>query len=117
MDIVDIVVPERSSEIEYNYHEWLCDQSHTRCLRAEEFHVYFRLFDMEVISARSRDLKEGLMEWMDFSLTEQVHREQLLRAVKDELAGGSKTGLSPYEQDAVLYFRQRDLSIVGCKLP
>ena len=115
--IVDIVVPDESLAAEYNYHEWLCDQSHTRCLGFDEFCSYFGLFGTDVVSARSRDLEEELVEWMDFSLTEKEHREQILRAVSAELKGGPKTGLAPYEQDSVLCFMQRDLSIVGRKLP
>jgi ubiquinone/menaquinone biosynthesis C-methylase UbiE len=114
--IVDIVVPNPSMKSEYNYYEWLCDQSHTRCLEAEEFQSHFRLFGLEVVSARMRDLEEELVEWMDFSLTETKHREAILRAVRAELGGGPPTGLSPYEQDSVLCFLQRDLSIVGRKL-
>ncbi len=115
--IVDIIVPDESSEAEYNYHEWLCDQSHTRCLRNEEFRRNFKLFDLEIISARTRDLDEDLIEWMDFSLTENAHREKLLQAVNTELEGGIKTGLAPYQKNSVLYFRQVDLAIVGCKQP
>ena len=114
--VVDIVVPDESTAAEYNYYEWLCDQSHTRCLGFEEFRTYFRLFGMNVISARTRDLEEELVEWMDFSRTEKVQREEILRGVTNELLGGPKTGLAPYEQDSVLCFKQRDLALVGRKL-
>jgi ubiquinone/menaquinone biosynthesis C-methylase UbiE len=113
--IVDIVVPDAATAAEYQYYEWLCDPSHTRCLESEEFRTYFRLFGLEVVSARNRPLAEELVEWMDFSLTEKVRREEILSAVRDELAGGPKTGLSPREEDSVLYFEQIDLSIVGRK--
>lgn len=113
--IVDIVVPDASTAAEYQYYEWLCDPSHTRCLESEEFQAYFRLFGLEVVSARTRPLAEELIEWMDFSLTEEAGRKEILRAVRDELNGGPKTGLSPREEDGVLFFQQVDLSIVGCK--
>jgi ubiquinone/menaquinone biosynthesis C-methylase UbiE len=113
--IVDIIVPDESTGAEYNYYEWLCDQSHTRCLGFEEFRTYFRLFGMDVVSARVRDLEEKLIEWMDFSLTEKEHREEILRALSAELGGGPKTGLAPYEQGSVFCFKQRDLAIVGRK--
>jgi ubiquinone/menaquinone biosynthesis C-methylase UbiE len=113
--IVDIVVPDESTAAEYNYYEWRCDQSHTRCLLSDELRAYLRLFGMDEISARMRDLEEELIEWMDFSLTENEHREEILRAVDAELKGGPKTGLAPYEQDSVLYFKQRDLALVGRK--
>ena len=113
--IVDIVVPDRSTGTEYNYYEWLCDQSHTRCLEAIEFQTYLRLFGMDVVSARERDLEEELVEWMDFSRTEKPHREEILRTVRAELAGGPPTGLSPYERESTLCFLQRDLAIVGRK--
>ncbi len=115
--VVDIIVPDESTAAEYDYHEWLCDQSHTRSLGFEEFQAYFRLFGMDVVSARTRVLEEKLIEWMDFSLTEKEHREEILSAVRAELNGGPKTGLSPYEEDSVLCFKQLDLSILGRKLP
>ena len=63
-----------------------------------------------------RDLgEEELVEWMDFSLTEKRDREEIHRAVSAELNGGPKTGLAPYERDSVVYFRQRDLSVLGRK--
>ena len=111
--IVDIVIPEESTGAEYNYYEWLCDQSHTRCLETSEFEAYFRLFGTHVISSRTRNIEEELIEWMDFSLTEKKNREEILRAVRDELCGGPKTGLAPYERGSVLCFRQRDLAIVA----
>jgi len=111
--VVDIVVPEDSLSADYNYYEWLCDQSQPRCLARAEFEAYFRLFGLETISARTRDIEEELVEWMDFSLTEKSHREEILQAVSAELAGGPKTGLAPYERDSLLCFRQRDLAIVG----
>ena len=113
--IVDIVVPNASNGADYNYYEWLCDQSHTRCLESEEFQSYFRLFGLEVVSARMRDIEEELVEWMNFSLTEKRFREKILHAVSAELKGGPATGLSPYERESELCFVQRDLAIVGRK--
>jgi ubiquinone/menaquinone biosynthesis C-methylase UbiE len=113
--IVDIVIPDPSTAAEYQYYEWLCDPSHTRCLESDEFQTYFRLFGLEVVSARTRPLAEELLEWMDFSLTQPERREEILRAVRAELSGGPKTGLSPREEDSVLFFQQIDASIVGRK--
>ena len=113
--IVDIVVPDASTAAEYQYYEWLCDPSHTRCLESHEFHTYFRLFGLDVVSARTRVVAEELIEWMSFSLTEKERREEILRAVGAELDGGPKTGLSPREEGSVLLFQQIDLSIVGRK--
>jgi ubiquinone/menaquinone biosynthesis C-methylase UbiE len=115
--VIDIIVPDESTAAQYNNYEWLCDQSHMRCLGFEEFKACFRLFGMDVVSARTRVLEEELIEWMDFSLTKKAHREEILRATRAELNGGPKTGLSPYEEDSVLYFKQLDLSILGRKLP
>jgi len=113
--IVDIIVPDASTAVESNYYEWLCDQSHTRALNPGEFEIYFPLFGLEVVSARTRVLENEFIEWMDFSLTEKEHREEILRAVRAELSGGPKTGLAPYEEDTVLCFNQLGLSIVGRK--
>jgi ubiquinone/menaquinone biosynthesis C-methylase UbiE len=50
--IVDIIVPEAATAVEYNYYEWLCDPSHTRALNSGELETYFPLFGLEVVSAR-----------------------------------------------------------------
>jgi hypothetical protein len=71
---------------------------------------------MDVVSARTRVLEEKLIEWMDFSLTQKEHREEILRAVNAELNDGPMTGLSPYEENSVLCFKQLDLSILARKL-
>jgi ubiquinone/menaquinone biosynthesis C-methylase UbiE len=115
--IVDIIVPDESTAAEYNYYEWLCDPSHTRCLTFDEFKGYVRLFGLESISARTRPIEEELIEWMDFSLTEEAQRQEILRAVRAEMEGGPKTGLEPYSRSSLLCFTQRDLAIVGRKLP
>jgi len=113
--IVDIVVPVESIAAEYNYYEWLCDPSHTRCLGFDEFRSYARLFGLEQISARERPLEEPLVEWMDFSRTQDVRRQEILLAVEAELEGGPRTGLQPTTRDSTLYFVQRDMAIVGRK--
>jgi ubiquinone/menaquinone biosynthesis C-methylase UbiE len=113
--LVDIVSPEESMADEYNYYERLCDPSHTRCLDFAEIQSLFRQSGLEVISARQRDIEEGVVEWMDFSLTQDKSREEMLRALNEELNGGPKTGLAPYSRDDVLYFRQRDAAVVGQK--
>ncbi len=72
---------------------------------------------MESISARTRPIEEDLIEWMDFSLTGEQQRQKILRAVEAEMGGGPKTGLEPYRRDSLLCFTQRDLAIVGQRLP
>jgi ubiquinone/menaquinone biosynthesis C-methylase UbiE len=113
--VVDIVVPQELMAEEYNYYERLCDPSHTRCLDFTELRSLFRRSGLEVISARRRDIEESVVEWMDFSLTREKHREEILQALNEELNGGARTGLAPYTRDSVLYFRQRDAAIVGRK--
>ncbi len=115
--IVDIIVPNESTAAAYNYYEWLCDPSHTRCLSFDEFRDTVELFGLKSISARTRPIEEHLIEWMDFSLTEEEQRQEILRAVKAEMGGGPKTGLEPYHRDSLLCFAQRDLAVVGQKLP
>ena len=115
--VVDIIVPDESTAVEYNYYEWLCDQSHTRALYPGEFETCFRLFGVELLSSRTRVLNNEFIEWMDFSLTEKEHREEILRAARAELGGGPKTGLAPHLEGTVLCFNQLGVSIVGRKRP
>jgi ubiquinone/menaquinone biosynthesis C-methylase UbiE len=114
--VIDIVVPEGAGAADYNYYEWRCDASHTRCLEFVELQSLLRLFGTDVISARSREVEEAVLEWMDFSRTPEEDREEILRALNGELEGGSPTGLAPHVRDSVLYFSQRDAAVVGRKL-
>jgi len=114
--VVDIVVPEEPMATEYNHYERLCDPSHTRCLGFTELQSLFRRFGLEVVSARQRDIEESVVEWMDFSLTQEKNRDEILHALNEEMAGGTSTGLAPYTRDSVLYFRQRDAAVIGRKL-
>jgi ubiquinone/menaquinone biosynthesis C-methylase UbiE len=114
--VVDMVVPEESMAEEYNHYERLCDPSHTRCLGYTELRSLFGLSGLEVISARRRDIQESVVEWMDFSLTQEKHRDEILHALNEELNGGARTGLAPYTRNSVLYFKQREAAIVGKKI-
>ena len=89
----------------------------TNAITFDELRGYTRLFGLEQISARERPLEEPLVEWMDFSRTEDLRRHEILRAVEAELEGGPRTGLQPYTRDETLYFTQRDMAIVGRKRP
>ncbi len=114
--VVDIVVPEGSDGTEYNYYEWLCDQSHTRCLGFTELQSLYRLSGLEVVSARSRGIEEPVLGWLEFSLTPEKYRKKILHTLDEELKGLARTGLSPFKRDSVLYFRQRDGAVVGRKI-
>jgi SAM-dependent methyltransferase len=113
--IVDIVIPDESLRGSYDYYEWLCDPSHVDCLGFEELRALVGLFGFDVTSARARTIDEPVLEWMEFSLTSGANRAEILGALRDELAGGARTGLSPFERDGTLYFQQRDAAVVGRK--
>jgi len=113
--IVDLVFRNEATATQANYHEWLCDQSHSRVIGFEEFQTLFRLFGLELVSAKTEDIEGPVKKWMDFSMTQKPHSEALLRALSDELKGVGETGLEPFEKDAILHFRQREAAIVGRK--
>jgi ubiquinone/menaquinone biosynthesis C-methylase UbiE len=113
--VIDIVVPEGVDAAAYNYYEWRCDASHTRCLEFVELQSLLRLFGTDVISARSREIEEAVLEWMNFSRTPEGDREEILGALNGELEGGIPTGLAPHVRDSVLYFSQRDAAVVARK--
>lgn len=112
---VDIVVPDNDTATEYNYYEWLRDDSHTRCLRFPEFQSLYRLFGLEIHSAKCREVEESVTEWMDFALTPEERQKAIVGAIEQELDGGAKTGLSPYTRGAELYFQHKCAVLVGRK--
>ena len=114
--IVDIVPPELPAETEFNYYEWLRDDSHTRCLAEEELQTLYALFGLDVVSSRSRNKEMQLLEWLDFARTPEQHRQEVLRAIEAELGGGTRTGLRPFKTGDTLCFMHRDVAVVGRKL-
>ena len=113
--IVDIVAPEDGRATEYDYHEWLVDDSHTRSLGLGEIQTLFRLLGLQAIAAKSRRVESDVSSWLDFAHTPEERREALLQAIREELDGGRPTGLSPRSEGSRLYFSQTDAVVVGCK--
>ena len=114
--VVDIVPPDTSAETEYNYYEWLRDDSHTRCLAERELQTLYALFGLDAVSARSRDTEMPLLEWFDFARTPEERRQEVLQAIEAELGGGTRTGLGPFKKGDTLCFMHRDVAVVGRKL-
>ena len=96
--VVDIVPPDPSAETEYNYYEWLRDDSHTRCLAERELQTFYALFGLDAVSARSRDKEIELLKWLDFARPPEEHRQEVLRAIEAELGGGTRTGLRALQE-------------------
>lgn len=113
---VDIVAPGGVNATSYDYYEWIRDYSHTRCLRLDELQSLYGFFGFELLSARSRVTETSVQEWLDFAFTPETQRKILLDAVHHELTGGAETGLSPFERDSMLFFRQTDAAVLGRKI-
>lgn len=114
--IVDIVSPGENLAEKYDFYERVRDDSHTRCLGIDELETLCAHSGFRVRSVRSRITESSVPEWLDFASTPEENRAIVLDAIEKELAGGPETGLSPFEKNGAIFFRQTDVTLVGQKI-
>jgi len=95
--LLDMVAPSAGLRDRYDQLHRQIDPSHTRCLLEDE------LADTLAKCARpSHAGAHALRLPVEAFLTEQSEREEVLAALRDELAGGAPTGFQPAEDDGAL---------------
>ena len=90
------------------------DPSHTRILSREEFE---KLFEKEFTLQCEETIlvPVNLKNWMQLTGTPEDVQKEITDLMKVELAGGSKTGFSPYNKESQIMFDHRWLLLIGVK--
>lgn len=90
------------------------DPSHTRILSREEFEKMFER-DFALQCEETTLVPVNLKSWMELMDTPEDVQKEITNLMKAELAGGSKTGFSPYIKDSQIMFEHRWLLLIGVK--
>lgn len=94
--------------------EKLRDPSHTRILSREEFEKMFEK-DFMLQCEESTLIPVNLKSWMELTDTPEDVQKEIVDLMKNDLAGGNKTGFSPYVKDSQIMFDHRWLLLIGIK--
>ncbi|MCI5919226.1 MAG: methyltransferase domain-containing protein [Roseburia sp.] len=95
--------------------ETMRDPSHTRILSRDEFEKLFA-DGFELQCEEPTLVPVNLQSWMDLTDTPEDVKQEIVKLMREELAGGRKTGFSPYIKDAEIMFDHRWLLLIGIKL-
>jgi len=94
--------------------EKMRDMSHTRILSREEFEKLFEK-DFELQCEETTLVPVNLNSWLELTDTPEDVQKEITDLMKAELAGGSKTGFSPYKKESQIMFDHRWLLLIGEK--
>ena len=95
--------------------ETMRDPSHTRILSRDEFEKLFA-DGFELQCEESTLVPVNLQSWMNLTDTPDDIQKEIVKLMKEDLAGGRKTGFSPYIKDSEIMFDHRWLLLIGIKL-
>ena len=94
--------------------EKLRDPSHTRILSREEFEEMFEK-DFWLQCEETTLVPVKLKSWMELTDTPEELQKEIVDLMKNDLAGGEKTGFSPYMKGTEIMFDHRWLLLIGIK--
>lgn len=94
--------------------EKMRDRSHTRILSREEFEEMFKK-DFTLQCEKTTLVPVNLKSWMELTDTPEDVQKEISDLMKAELAGGRKTGFSPYCKGSQIMFDHRWLLLIGVK--
>ncbi len=93
--------------------EKLRDPSHVRNLSREEMTALFREHGLTVTLCESVEIPTVLSNWLEHTQTPEPVQNEIIKLMKNELAGGQKTGFAPYMDENEIKFRQRWTMLIG----
>lgn len=112
--VADLVAdPDPSVAATQNALEVLRDPSHTRCWSADDLRRRVEALGMADVVVDHDATVRPLAPWLAQTNASPAVVEAVTRALQDELAGGSVTGLRPQLRDGDLWFEQRFAAVTG----
>lgn len=94
--------------------EKMRDPSHTRILSRKEFERFFQK-NFSLQCEESTLVPVNLKKWMELTDTPEEIQREIVELMENDLAGGRKTGFSPYIKNSQIMFDHRWLLLIGIK--
>ncbi len=113
--LIDLAAPEEPLRPMKEHIELIRDPSHARTLSEAELSALFTQARLTITTQELTDLDVRLEEWLDVTKNDAAVADEIRERMRTELAGGEKTGFSPYEKDGELMFPQHWLTLIGEK--
>ena len=111
---MDMVSPDDEAlSPSYNDLERLRDPSHTRCLTLSELRGVLQASGLRVKQVAARDVVVRLEPWMEMTAAAPAAREVIRQRLADELAGGTVTGMRPFQRGSEVMFTQTWATVVA----
>ncbi len=105
--VIDLLAPASQAQGEsYNRLERLRDPSHARALSRRELETMFSEAGLPLTRSAKLDVNIDVEHWLDLTQPAPDARDQVLQALRSEIAGGPATGMRPFESDGRLMARQ-----------
>ena len=114
--LIDLAAPEDEElAARYNHLEKLRDSSHTRALSSNDLVTLAENAGVEAIRYYSRDVRNSVDTWLDFTRADAATRQQIIAAMQRELRGGEKMGMRPFISEGHLMFMHTWGIVVGSR--
>ena len=113
--IIDMEAAEETLRYTEDMIERRRDPSHVRNRSRQEFVSLYEKAGYSLMKEESTRIPVRLSAWMELTNTPENVREDIVRLMEDDIAGGSPTGFKPYKKDDEIWFEQRWLLLIGIK--
>ena len=113
--VIDMEAAEEALRATEDEIETMRDPSHMRNLSRNDFAGLFENYHLTITAADCTEIPVSLTAWLALTQTCEGVAAKITQRLRDEMAGGSLTGLQPYEKDGKIYFNQRWLMMIGEK--
>lgn len=115
--IADMVAatPDPAITREHNRLERLRDQTHVEVLSLDAFVNLLEQLGLQHIKYSMQDAEVSLDSWLAGSQTPEKPAAEIRAALQAELAGGTPTGMRPFQRDGALWFTHLRAVVVGTK--
>ncbi len=105
--LIDVVAPGDPMCVRrYNSLERSRDASHARTLSSSELRQAVERAGWHVRAVRSREIERDVLEWLAYYPLDPIRSGWILRELEREIAGGSETGMRPFQVGGKLKFIQ-----------
>ena len=91
------------------------DPSHVKNLSKTEMLSLFETHGLAIEKCETTEMPQRLENWLALTRTPELIQWKITERMRSELAGGEKTGFSPYVENGTICFNQKWLLLIGRK--